>query len=173
MIKRFVKGVLVCIFIFSGNMAAGECPEIDGSLRFELYKQMPQFEIAFPEILSKAEQDLLTTKATSPCPYLVEAGSSVYALLKDKESATYRLVQARTGAGKSKNKWVIQTISEFSDDVPALESVRSGYYTDVVSGEMLAITRNSSAVQVKLPQHGETYIYKSKGENGHDSCRIE
>ena len=170
---RFIKGVLVFIFIFSGNMAAGECPEIEGSLRFELYKQMPQFEIAFPETRSKTEKDLLTTKATSPCPYLVEVESSVYVLLKDKENSTYRLVQARTGAGKSKNIWVIQTISEFSDDIPALEMVRSGYYSDMVSGETLAITRSSSAVQVKLLQHGKIYIYKSKGETGYDSCRIK
>lgn len=166
---------LLAVYVFFCTLAgAAECPEINATLRFELYKNYPQYEIAFFETFSELEQQKLTEQKRSSCPHLVELVPSVYViLLKKKQGNSYNVVQAEPHAGKSGAKWTVQTIGEFSDDTPVLDKAKSGFYSDIGSGKMLTVTRSSLAVRVRLLDSGKMYIYKSKGEKGFDSCQIK
>lgn len=174
--KNVIAAALAVLMVagFSTVVFGGECPEINSSLRFKLYKEFPDFEIAFPETFAQAEQQQLEELTGSKCAYLVLPQTSVYIiLLRNKLSNLYQIVAAEPVLKKSGDKWSVKVVSRLSGDIPVLDTARGGYYADVVSGDKLTITRNSMAVQVTLLNCGEKYIYKENGDDGFERCRIK
>lgn len=80
--KTILNMVVVLILLVpAAAVLAEECPEIDANLRFELYKNFPQAEIAFVDRFSPEEQAKLTGMKGDDCLHAVAAAPSLYGML--------------------------------------------------------------------------------------------
>jgi hypothetical protein len=166
--------VVVILLVPAAVVLAEECPEIDANLRFELYKNFPQAEIAFVDRFLPEEQAKLTGMKGDDCLHAVAAAPYLYViLLKDKGSESYRIVQAGTSMLQKAEIWSVREIDVFTNDVPVLSMAKGGFYADVATGDRMTVTRNSVAFTIVLLRSGNQFVYKSKGDDqGFARCRI-
>jgi hypothetical protein len=166
--------MVVLGFATADSWAEGPCPEIDGSLRFELYKTYQEFEIASLDFLTRDEQQVLAQHLKGMCSYAVELTPSVIVVvLKKKQGRDFQVVLSESSIVGSKQKWELQQLGIFSGDIPLLSKPKSGFYSDIVTGKSLAVTRESKAVQVMLPESGQEFIYKIGARGEVEQCQVK
>ncbi|HER62600.1 MAG TPA: hypothetical protein ENO11_01300 [Desulfobacteraceae bacterium] len=172
--KKMILSMVVFLIVFvpADILLAEECPEIDANLRFELYKNFPQYEIAFADRFSPAEQQELAEKGQG-CPHVIAINPSLYViLLKAKGSDSYRIAEAETSLKQKGKGWVVREIDVFTDDTPVLIKAKGGFYADVTTGDRMTVTRNSAAFMMLLLRSGKQIIYKRSGDEEFEKCRI-
>lgn len=163
-----------CLLLPPSILFAAGCPEISAPLRVELYRKYPQYELALIQTFPEREQKKILRTTGEGCTYIVAQDDSTYAiLLKNKISAEYLLVQAGPHQEGGDESWPVRQLDVFVNDIPLIQTVQAGFYSDMLSKKNFTITRHSQAFSVILLQSGQHFIYKSTGSHGLEKFRIE